>query len=231
MPSVRIRLAVLLLVPLLLAAPLAQAQSDQQLLVDKAANAALSMKKDPALEALHSLMQRARGVVIVPALIKAGFILGGAGGAGIIAARDHETNSWSDPAFIDLGAASIGAQIGAEVAEIVIVVTSEKALNALLANRVTLSAEAGLVIGTLGGEREAGTATNLAADLYAYSRSKGLFGGLSIEGAMILSDEDWNSAYYGTPATTREIIMLRKLSNPGAQALKSALAELSGAPL
>lgn len=231
MHSLRAGLAALVFSLTLAATPFAHAQSDQQVLVDKAATTALALKADPKLEQLHKIVQNARGAVIVPALIKAGFILGGAGGAGVFLVRDPATNTWSDPAFVDLGAASIGIQAGAEVAEIVIVVMSERAVNALLSNRVTLSAEAGLVVGTLGGEREAGTTTNLNADVYAFSRSKGLFGGLSVEGAIVVGDEDWNTAYYGRPATAREIVIERKFGNPGAQALKNALAELSGAPL
>lgn len=231
MHSIRVGLAAMVVLLALAVVPPARAQSEQQVLVDKATTTALAMKADERLEQLRKLVQSARGVVIVPALVKAGFIIGGAGGAGVFVGRDPATNTWSDPAFVDLGAASIGVQAGAEVAEVVIVIMSERAMNALLASRVTLSAEAGLVVGVIGGEREAGTTTNIGADIYAFSRSKGLFGGLSIEGAVIISDEDWNAAYYGQAATTRQIVIERKLANPAAQKLKNALAELSAAPL
>lgn len=201
--------------------------SDQQILVDKARLALESMEKDPGLEVMRKLLTRAKGVVVLPGLVKAGFIVGGAGGSGLILGHDVAKNEWTYPAFIDTGAASLGLQIGAQVSDVVLVVMTAKGLNAILANKVTLGAEAGLAIGVIGGEREAATTMSFGKDIYVFGRSKGAYGGVSLEGAVILADNRWNAAYYGAPATSREIVFHRKFSDPGAERLRAVLARLS----
>lgn len=219
--------AFLLLAGLTLANPVPAESSEQQLLIDQARVSLEAMSLDESLSVMHKLIKRAKGIVVVPDLIKAGFIIGGAGGTGVILAHDVAQNEWTHPAFINLGAASFGLQIGIQIADLVLVVMTAQGLNALISTQVTLGAEAGLTYGTIGGERETAMTTNIDADIYAFSKSMGLFGGISVEGAVISADQAMNAAYYGAPATTREIIIERKFDNPGADGLRQMLADLS----
>ncbi len=219
--------AILLALALGFARPAVAEPLEQQILIDKAQLSIEAMMADQALEAMHTLIKDAKGIVIVPNLVKVGFILGGAGGSGVLMIRNVAKNDWSNPAFVDFGAASIGIQAGVQVSDLVLLVMTDNGLEALLSNKVTLGAEAGLVVGTIGGEREAATTTNLDADIFAFSRSIGLFGGLSLEGGMLIADEEWNAAYYGRPATTREIVLEQAVSNPEAGGLRLALFKLS----
>jgi lipid-binding SYLF domain-containing protein len=213
-----------------LLAPPGPAQArDEQLLIDKAVTTLESMRGDPAFAPMHELLATARGVIVVPDMVKAGFFIGGAGGAGVMMAHDVGANEWTDPAFINIGAASFGLQFGAEVSEIVLVILSPQALNALLTNKVSLGAEAGLALGIYGGEREAATTSPaMEMDILSFSYSRGLFGGISVEGSLLLADEERNEAYYGRRASSREIIVDRALSHPGSTALRGLLSAISG---
>jgi len=151
----------------LAAAPLAQAAPDQQRAVDEALNVVREMHdagNDIAAKT-RELVRHSRAVLIVPELVKGGFIFGAQGGTGVLLARDGEHN-WSDPAFYDLGAGSFGFQIGVEVSKVVLIIMSEKALNAVMENKVKLGVEAGLAVATVGAGAEASTTTNAGADIY-----------------------------------------------------------------
>ena len=202
---------------------------DEELLIDKAVTTLRSMKDDPAFAQMRELLSAAKGIIVVPDMVKAGFFIGGAGGAGVMMAHDVGANDWTDPAFVNIGAASFGLQIGAEVSEIVLVILTPEALNALLTNKVALGAEAGLALGTFGGEREtATTSPALEKDILSFSYSRGLFGGFSLEGSLLLADEASNEAYYGQRVGSREIIVDRALSHPGSSTLRDLLTEIAG---
>lgn len=202
---------------------------DEELLIDKAVTTLRSMQDDPAFAPMHELLKSAKGVIVVPDMVKAGFFIGGAGGAGVMMAHDVGANEWTDPAFVNIGAASFGLQVGAEVSEIVLVILTPEALNALLTNKVSLGAEAGLALGSYGGEREtATTSPALKKDILSFSYSRGLFGGFSLEGSLLLADEESNEAYYGRRVGSREIIVDRALSHPGSSTLRDLLSEIAG---
>jgi len=201
---------------------------DEELLIDKAVTTLRTMKDDPAFAQMRELLSTAKGIIVVPDMVKAGFFVGGAGGAGVMMAHDVGANDWTDPAFVNIGAASFGLQIGAEVSEIVLVILTPEALNALLTNKVSLGAEAGLALGTFGGEREtATTSPALEKDILSFSYSRGLFGGFSLEGSLLLADEASNEAYYGQRVGSREIIVDRALSHPGSSTLRELLTEIA----
>lgn len=218
-----------LLVSTLLATAASAQGRDEELLIDKAVTTLRSMKDDPAFAPMRELLQSAKGIIVVPDMVKAGFFIGGAGGAGVMMAHDVGANDWTDPAFINIGAASFGLQIGAEVSEIVLVILTPEALNALLTNKVSLGAEAGLALGTYGGERETATTSSaFEKDILSFSYSRGLFGGFSLEGSLLLADEESNEAYYGRRVGSREIIVDRALSHPGTTTLRDLLSEIAG---
>jgi len=211
----------------LAAAPFAEAGPDQQQAVDEALNVVREMHNggnDIAAKA-RELVRHSRAVLIVPELVKAGFIFGAQGGTGVLLARSGK-HKWSDPAFYDLGAGSFGFQIGVEVSKVVLIIMSDKALNAVMENKVKLGAEAGLAVATLGAGAEASTTTNAGADIYVIAESKGLFGGVAIEGGVMSPRHEWDAAYYGRNVSARDIVVRGAVSNPGAGALRRALGEL-----
>lgn len=220
-------LAAAMAVTLTLAPLAAFAQSEQQLAVDDARNTVEHFREqhnDIARQA-RDLLRHARAVLIVPQLVKGGFIFGGQGGTGVLVARGPK-GEWSDPAFYALGAGSFGLQIGVEVSRVMLIIMNEHALNAVLENKVKLGAEAGLAVATLGAGGEASTTTAAGADIVAIAESKGLFGGLAFEGGVMAPRHEWNDAYYGGKASARDIVIRRTVHNPGAAALRHALAGL-----
>ncbi|HTR83666.1 MAG TPA: lipid-binding SYLF domain-containing protein [Reyranella sp.] len=209
--------------PLLAASP-SRADAKRQSLVDQSLNSArkvLSGKDYP--DALKS-MTKAKAVLIVPELVQGGFILGAAGGRGVMMGRGAP-GDWSYPAFYDMGSGSLGFQVGGKVSEIVFIVLTEKGLNALLDSKFKFGAEAGVTMVAVGAGVEGATTAAAGTDIVAYSNSSGLFAGASIEGSYLDSDNDWNQLYYGQGATGRSIIMERRFQNPGAEPLRRFLAK------
>ena len=162
-------------------------------LVEKSRFSVERMLADPDMQKLKSIVQQARGVVIIPQLVKGGFIFGAEGGSGVFMARGTD-GSWSSPAFYTLAAGSVGLQIGGQVSEVVFVLMTDGAVEALLGNELKLGVDAGVAIGPLGMGLEASTTTNLGADIYAFSKSVGFFGGAAFEGAKLISRTSWNDA-------------------------------------
>ncbi|HXE17672.1 MAG TPA: lipid-binding SYLF domain-containing protein [Stellaceae bacterium] len=211
----------------LIAATGARAQSDQQQVVDEAVGVVASFHNPGNYtDNVRSLVHRSRAILIVPNLVKAGFIFGAQGGQGVLLIHNRN-GSWSYPAFYNLGAASFGLQIGIAVSKVVLIIMNDHALNLAITNaQLKLGAEAGLAIATLGAGAE-GSVTTAGADIYALSNSKGLFGGVAIQGGAIGPNQDWNARYYGRPVTTEQIVYGRaRLRQPGANALRRALGRL-----
>jgi lipid-binding SYLF domain-containing protein len=169
-------------------------------------------------------MGKARGVIIVPELVQGGFILGAAGGRGVLLSR-ASPNHWSYPAFYGMGSGSIGLQAGAKVSEIVFIILTEKGLNAILDRKFKFGAEAGVTMVAVGIGLEGASTAATGADIVAYASSNGLFAGASLEGSYIDADNDWNALYYGPGATGRAIVQDSRYSNPGAEPLREFLAK------
>jgi SH3 domain-containing YSC84-like protein 1 len=214
----RLLLAALFLV---LAAVPARAQQPQ-VIVDKAKAAVDSILLDPNFSDLKTYLKGAKGVMVVPSLVKAGLIIGGEAGEAVVLAWDPN-KGWSDPAFYYLAAGSIGFQIGVEAKEIIVIIRTEKGLTSLLSSQVKLGGDVSITAGTIGGGVAAGTVGSLTADLLAFSKAKGLFGGGSLDGGIIKTSPDENTAYYGKEVTPREVLVERTVSNAGAAGLKASL--------
>ena len=213
-----------LVVVLLAAATPAQASSDQQQLVDQSRIAVERLRADPTVPSFPALMAQAKAVLVVPELVKAGFILGGEGGLGVLLVRDPETGAWSPPAFYTMVAASIGLQIGVQVSKVMFLIMTDGGLDAMMSDTLTLGADASIAAGPMGAGIEAGTTFNADVDIFSFARTKGLFGGLSFEGAVLVPDNDANAAYYGKPVTARGVVMLGEAENSAADGLREALA-------
>jgi len=169
-------------------------------------------------------MGKARAVIIVPELVQGGFILGAAGGRGVLLGRTSPTH-WTYPAFYNLGSGSVGFQAGAKVSEIVFIILTEKGLAAILDHKFKFGAEAGVTMVAVGIGLEGASTAATGADIVAYASSNGLFAGASLEGSYIDPDNDWNALYYGAGATGRQIVMDGRFSNPGAEPLRQFLAK------
>ena len=215
--------AAVLASPLLTALP-ALADARRQSLVDqslRSASKVLSGKDYP--DALRN-MGKARAVIIVPELVQGGFILGAAGGRGVLLGRTSPTH-WTYPAFYNLGSGSVGFQAGAKVSEIVFIILTEKGLAAILDHKFKFGAEAGVTMVAVGIGLEGASTAATGADIVAYASSNGLYAGASLEGSYIDPDNDWNALYYGAGATGRQIVMDGRFSNPGAEPLRQFLAK------
>jgi lipid-binding SYLF domain-containing protein len=200
---------------------------DEQELVSKARYSVERLIKDPDVGAnVRSLMKRAKAALIFPNVLKGAFIFGAEGGSGVLLARDAN-GVWSYPAFYTMGSASFGLQIGGSAQEILLVVMTDRALDAVLHNEIKLGADASIAAGPDGVGVEASTTTNLRADIYSYSVNQGLFVGASVEGAVIHPRESKNHAYYSNNQATPEGIVLRgQFRNPQADRLRQTLYQL-----
>jgi lipid-binding SYLF domain-containing protein len=209
--------------------PLPAWANEQQDLIDSARATLDAFMADPDMGWFRRYVRSARGMLIVPQLLKAGFIIGGEGGSGVLIARAPGDGTWSPPAFYTMGAGSIGLQIGAEASQVVLLLMTDKGVNSMLETNVKLGAEASVAAGPKGAGVEAATAPNLSADIISFSRSKGLFGGVSLEGAVVATRKEWNTDYYGQPVTSTDIIIRRSIDNPGTERLRQAAAGAAGA--
>jgi lipid-binding SYLF domain-containing protein len=144
------------------------------------------------------LLDRAEAVAVFPGMLKAGLVVGGRGGSGIISRR--VTGGWSAPAFFKMGGASVGLQIGAAKTDLVLLFMNDSALRGLLEDKLELGGEASAAAGPVGRTAAASTNLTLDAGILSYSRSKGLFGGLEIKGVVINPDNNLNEALYGLKA-------------------------------
>jgi lipid-binding SYLF domain-containing protein len=198
------------------------ALADEQELVDNAAGALKDFLGDPDLGALRELLPRAKAVMIVPDFVKAGFIIGGAGGDGVVLAKGDD-GTWSHPAFFDLAAGSIGFQIGASEHEIVFVFMTSRALGKLLDGKVTVGADVSVAAGPTG----AGVgAQSDSVDVYSYVKSEGAYLGVAFNGGKVEPDKGDTRDYYDNKeATAKTVLMERRFTNPGANGLLSVLAQ------
>ena len=198
------------------------ALSDPQQLVESSRIAFLDMITDSDHEEMREYVKQSRALLIFPRLVKGAFIIGGEGGSGVLVARG--SGGWSYPAFYTLASGSVGLQIGGQVAELVLTIMSDKALNAVIDNQFKIGGNIDVAVGPVGKGLSASTTTNLRDDAYSFAKTQGLYGGLSLEGAGILERGSWNTEYYGAGATPDGIVNQRRHSNKDAEILRIALA-------
>lgn len=199
--------------------------NDPQKLVDDSATLIRSLLDDPTWADWNGVIQRAKAVIVAPDFLKAGLIIGGAGGQCVISVREGNSDNWSPPAFCLMGEASFGIQVGAEKIELVLLVMTRGAVNHLIDGSAKLGGEAGVSVGLIGHTVKGNTTLNLDTDIYALARGQGLYGGIAIEGGWIEPDDDYNEAYYGTTVGPRDILTERNVDHPGAQRLRSILTQ------
>ncbi len=197
-----------------------------QNIVDRAAATVDRFRDNADLSYFRDIVHKSRAVVILPSVVKAGFIGGGEAGHGVLLVRKAD-DSWSDPAFYTLGGASIGFQLGIQESEVILAIRSKGALDAILADQMKLGGKLGVTVGMLGAGAEASTTSNLGADVIAVSYSTlGIFGGLSLEGSVLARRNDFNEAYYAAGATPKGIVLDGKFTNPATDKLKTAIGNM-----
>jgi lipid-binding SYLF domain-containing protein len=198
------------------------AQGDEQTLVDRSTLALQEMMNQTVSQDPKVMLQRSRAVMICPRVFKAGFILGGEGGACALLAR-AANGTWSYPAFYGMGSGSFGLQIGIQDSQFIMLIMTEKGLQAVLDSQFKLGADASIAIATFGAGIQGSTTGALGADIVAFSQARGLFGGISIEGSLMGARSEWNRAYYGRDIGTRQIVIEMQATNPGADPLREVL--------
>ncbi len=206
----------------LLAPGIARAQGEAQTLVDRATLALQEMMTQTVSQDPRIMLQRARAVMLCPRVFKAGFIIGGSGGDCVLLARAGN-GTWSYPAFYGLGSGSIGFQAGIQDSAIAMMIMTGRGLNAVMDSQFKLGADASIAIATVGGSVGGATTAAVGADIVVYAESRGLFGGVSVEGSIMSLRSDWDTAYYGQPYSARQIVEQMMAANRGADPLREVL--------
>lgn len=176
-----------------------------------------------------SLLQDAQGVAVIPDVIKAGFVLGGRHGRGVLLVRQPD-GWWGNPIFVSITGGSIGWQIGVQSTDVVLVFKTRNGLDRIMKGKgkLTLGADVGVAAGPVGRQAEAGTDGQLKSEIFSYSRSRGLFAGVSLEGAGLLIEHDANDAFYRVPnLKVEQIVTLRGVAAPEVERLKAQLLRMS----
>ncbi len=213
----------LALAPAAFAPAFADDAADARALVEKAKQTIEDFKADPDMGWFRDNLPDAKAVMVVPVLLKAGFIFGGSGGHGVVLWRDPASGHWSYPSFTFMGSLTFGLRIGGEAAEMVLMIRSDKGRRALLAREFKLGGDASVAAGPTGAGAQVAT-----ADVLAFSRTQGLFGGLTVEGAVIEPKDAWNKAYYGRAVSVEDVLIEQRVSNPHADPLRQAIARARG---
>ena len=152
----------------------------------------------------EAILGKAEGIAIFPSTLRAGFVVGGTRGRGIISARNE--GRWSAPAFLTLTGGSFGLQIGGQAADIVLVINDRRGLENLVSNQFKLGADAAVAAGPVGRDAQAATDLQLRAQILSYSRARGLFAGVTINGSTVRQDRDANQRFYGKRLETKDIV-------------------------
>ena len=174
----------------------------------------------------QSIMEKAAGIAVFPSLLKGGFVVGGQRGHGVLSVRNKKDGTWSAPAFLTITGGSIGAQIGGQAVDLILIVQNDRGLEQLVKNQFKLGAEAGVAAGPVGREAAAATDIQMRAQILSYSRARGLFAGITLNGATIRQDRDANERFYGTAYRTGQIVFDGLGGSPApAAAWREALAK------
>jgi lipid-binding SYLF domain-containing protein len=192
---------------------------DAAALVQKAQATVHAFAQNKDFTEFRESLRQAKGVLVFPKVLKAGFVLGGSGGNGVLLVRDEKTGSWSGPAFYSMGSASLGLQAGASSAQVVMLVHSQKALDSLYTSKVKLGGDASVAVWKKG----MGAGAALSTDFVSYSMVKGAFAGLAVDGSVLEVRDSLNAAYYGKAVTPPDILVKRDVHNPAAASLQAAL--------
>jgi len=177
----------------------------------------------------RSIMEKAEAIAVFPSLVKAGFVVGGSRGHGAISVRNPKTGAWSSPGFLTITGGSVGLQIGAQAVDLILVVQNRRGLDQLLKNQFKIGADAAVAAGPVGRDASASTDIQMRAQILSYSRTRGIFAGITLNGSTIRQDRDANERFYGTAYRTTQIVNEGRGGAPDpVPAWKAALARHAG---
>ncbi|MDA8049264.1 MAG: lipid-binding SYLF domain-containing protein [Rhodospirillales bacterium] len=219
----RFAVLVLLSVLPLVACAAPSDQSAAQRLVDRSTLAVESIMSSSSGPNVANTLKSARAVIICPQIFKAGFIVGGSGGGCVMVGR-AAAGSWSAPAFYTIGSGSLGLQAGIQDSSVMMLIMNDKALNAVINSQFKIGADASIAVATLGAGIGGSTTAALHADIVTFAQSRGLFAGVSLDGALLSADAVTDQAYYGKPVGAQQIVVGMQANNPGANPLRAVLA-------
>jgi SH3 domain-containing YSC84-like protein 1 len=171
----------------------------------------------------EEVLEHAKCIAVVPHMVKGGFIFGGKGGKGVATCRT--ANGWSAPAFITISGGSWGLQIGVEAVDVVLIIQNDKGMQKLLSSNFQIGADASAAAGPVGRHAEAGTDWKMDTEILTYSRAKGAFAGLTLEGASLRKDSDSERAIYGHNVTTRALLLGKVAAPPAAHPFLAEIRE------
>jgi lipid-binding SYLF domain-containing protein len=201
--------------------------ADARQLVEKARLSFESFTADPNFGALRDYLKTAKGVYIAPQVLRGAFVFGASGGSGVLLARDEKAGTWGGPAFYTIGEASFGLQAGADAAEVVMLAMTDRGVSKLLSASVKLGADVSIAAGPVGAGVRGETA-GLSVDIVSFARSKGLYAGISFDGAVVATRGSLNKAYYGKAVSPTNILIRREVSNAQAAPLIRSVTEVAG---
>jgi lipid-binding SYLF domain-containing protein len=199
----------------------------EQTLVDRAALTVQEMMTQNVSQDPKSLLRHAKAVLICPRVFKAGFFFGGEGGSCVLLARSGN-GTWSYPTFYDIGSGSFGFQFGVQDSQLLLLIMTNRGLNAVMDSQVRLGAGASVAVASVGAGIQGATTAAVGADIVAFAAARGLFGGVSLEGGVMSARIDENQAYYGQPMAARQIVLQMQGANPGADPLREVLTRYGG---
>ena len=187
-------------------------QSDEAARAENAATVLGEIMEAPDQGIPEVLLKRAYGIAVIPHVVKGAFGIGGRYGKGLVAQRTAD-GGWGTPLFIEIGGGSFGLQLGVEATDVVMVFTNRDGIKPLLKGKLKIGADASATAGPVGRQAEAGTDILLKSAIYSYSRSKGLFAGIALDGAVIQLDDDANKSVYGKKTVAADMSKV-KISPP-----------------
>jgi lipid-binding SYLF domain-containing protein len=207
----------------LIGTPAAAKTDGQQRVVERARLALDSFLDDPNFEYMRVYVQNAYAVLVVPEVLKAGFFFGAEYGVGVLLVRNPQSGGWGQPAFYSVYGGSFGFQIGGSISDTVFTIMNEGAVDKLLAHKVKFGGDMEIALGRIGAGVGAGTTTRFGEDVYVFSKGKGLFGGVTLDGTVVAPKDDWNEAYYGRPVDPLTIVREPATGNTEIAALHDSL--------
>ena len=202
----KILIAFVALFVLAVSVPSWAAESEYSERVMNATNVLTEIMQIPENGIPDELMERAVAVAVIPHMVKGAFGLGGTYGKGLVSHRGND-GKWSTPSFVEIGGGSVGLQLGVQATDVVLVFTSHDGFKGLLDGKLKLGVDAGVAAGPVGRKAEAGTDVLLKSPVLSYSRSKGLFAGVSLEGAVVNIDDSANRKVYGKKVTGNDVLL------------------------
>ena len=193
------------------AAPIAAPAEEARALL--AVDVLNGMQALPELRSPDALLRRAQGIAIIPDMARGALLIGGRGGKGVLLVRNAD-GQWSNPAFITVGGISFGWQFGVQTVDVVLVFTTRESIEGVTGGKLTLGADASIAVGPLGRQASGATDTTFASEVYAYSRAKGLFAGIALDGGVVAMDRKANARFYQKPGVLASEILAPSAPQP-----------------